>query len=152
MLACKVLYYNTKTKLDLTKLFLLEVSQLHVQIYGKNLKFQKIKLFFSYFSFKNADLLDGMLVYIGKKLLFIAFRDGNVLFIEYDTASVYHLDFAFLHDEGTMHTDELVGRQTFFHGLHAQEGEDGLLSVFQMDFHIVFQTLDVEDVAEWNLY
>ena len=30
-----VLYYNTKTKLDLTKLFLLEVSQLQVQIYRK---------------------------------------------------------------------------------------------------------------------
>ena len=41
MLACKVLYYNTKTKLDLTKLFLLEVSQLHVQIYRKYLKKQK---------------------------------------------------------------------------------------------------------------
>ena len=43
MLACKVLYYNTKTKLDLTKLFLLEVSQLQVQIYGKYLKKQKYK-------------------------------------------------------------------------------------------------------------
>ena len=41
MLACKVLYYNTKTKLDLTKLFLLEVSQLQVQIYSKYLKKQK---------------------------------------------------------------------------------------------------------------
>ena len=41
MLARKVLYYNTKTKLDLTKLFLLEVSQLHVQIYGKLLNKQK---------------------------------------------------------------------------------------------------------------
>lgn len=32
---------NTKTKLDLTKLFLLEVSQLHLQIYRKYLKKQK---------------------------------------------------------------------------------------------------------------
>ena len=42
MLACKVLYYNTKTKLDLTKLFLFEISRLHVQIYCKYLKKQKI--------------------------------------------------------------------------------------------------------------
>ena len=41
MLARKTLYYNTKTKLDLTKLFLLEVSQLQVQIYGKKLNKQK---------------------------------------------------------------------------------------------------------------
>ena len=37
----QTLYYNTKTKLDLTKLFLLEVSQLHVQIYGKLVNKQK---------------------------------------------------------------------------------------------------------------
>ena len=82
MLACKVLYYNTKTKLDLTKLFLLEVSQLQVQIYGKILNFQKIKMIFSFLPFKNADLLDRMLIYIGKKLLFIAFGDRNVLLIK----------------------------------------------------------------------
>ena len=52
-----VLYYNTKTKLDLTKLFLLEVSQLHVQIYGKNLNFQKIKIKNTFFPFKNSDLM-----------------------------------------------------------------------------------------------
>ncbi len=56
MLACKTLYYNTKTKLDLTKLFLLEVSQLHVQIYIRNLKNQKIKVKNTLFSFKKADL------------------------------------------------------------------------------------------------
>ncbi len=38
MHACKTLYYNTKTKLDLTKLFLFEISRLHVQIYCKYLK------------------------------------------------------------------------------------------------------------------
>ena len=41
LLACKVIYYNTKTKLDLTKLFLLEVSQLQVQIQSKYLNNQK---------------------------------------------------------------------------------------------------------------
>ena len=140
MLACKVLYYNTKTKLDLTKLFLLEVSQLHVQIYGKILNFQKIKMIFSFLSFKNADLLYGVLIYIGKKLLFIAFGDRNVLLIEHDTASVYHLDLAFLNDERAVHADELVGRQTLFHGLHAKQGEDGFLTVFQMYLDIVFQS------------
>jgi len=58
MLARKILYYNTKTKLDLTKLFLLEVSQLHVQIYGRNLKKQKIKVKKSLFTFKNTDWRD----------------------------------------------------------------------------------------------
>ena len=65
MLARKVLYYNTKTKLDLTKLFLLEVSQLHVQIYGRNLKKQKIKVKKSLFTFKKSDLLDRMFIDIG---------------------------------------------------------------------------------------
>ena len=63
MLARKVLYYNTKTKLDLTKLFLLEVSQLHVQIYGRNLKKQKIKVKKSLFTFKNTDWRDKKVFY-----------------------------------------------------------------------------------------
>ena len=140
MLACKVLYYNTKTKLDLTKLFLLEVSQLHVQIYGKILNFQKIKMIFSFLSFKNAELLDGMLIYIGEKLLFIAFGDRNVLLVEHNASAVYHLDLVLLNNERAMHTDELVGRQTLFHGLHAKQGEDGFLTVFQMYLDIVFQS------------
>ena len=51
----QTLYYNTKTKLDLTKLFLQEVSQLQVQIYGKFLKKQKNKVKNTCFTFKNTE-------------------------------------------------------------------------------------------------
>ena len=57
LLACKVIYYNTKTKLDLTKLFLLEVSQLQWQIYVKILNIQIIKAKNSLFAFKNTYFL-----------------------------------------------------------------------------------------------
>ena len=60
MHACIIPYYNTKTKLDLTKLFLLEVSRLQLQIYGKKLKKQKIKMKNSLFFFNISVFKDQM--------------------------------------------------------------------------------------------
>ena len=71
-------------------------------------------MIFSFLSFKNADLLDRMLINIGKKLLFIAFGDRNVLLIEYNASAVYHLDLVLLNDERAVYTNELVGRQVTF--------------------------------------
>ena len=71
-------------------------------------------MIFSFLSFKNADLLDRMLINIGKKLLFIAFGDRDVLLVEHNASAVYHLDLALLNDERAVYTNELVGRQVTF--------------------------------------
>ena len=97
MHACIIPYYNTKTKLDLTKLFLLEVSQLHVQIYIRILKNQKIKVKNALFPFKKADLLDGMLIYVDGKFLFVTIRDWNILFSEDNSSPFNHFNFSFLY-------------------------------------------------------
>lgn len=83
--------------------------------------------------------------------LLVAVADGDVDVAEDDAVAVDFLDFVFLDDEGAVDADETAGGQQLLHVLHVHQREDGLLAGGGENFHIVLETLDVEDVVEVDL-
>lgn len=55
------------------------------------------------------------------KLLFVVVGDRDIFFAEYDAVAFDHFDLFGLYDEGTVHTDEAVGRQHIFQAFHAHQ-------------------------------
>ena len=50
-----------------------------------------------------------------------------------------------------MHADEAVGRQVLLDGLHVHQRQDAGGGVLGVDFHIVFESLDVENLRHVDL-
>ena len=97
--------------------------------------------------FSNRMFIDEIL-----KFFLVAVGYGYVILVEDDSSSLYNLYLALLYDERTMYPDKPVGWQRFFHRLHAYQGDDGFLLIFQMYLDIIFQPFYIQYPVQINLY
>ena len=80
-------------------------------------------------------------------VILVVFGDGNVVLSEDNAKTIHKGCLRHVDDIRAMGTQELRPGQILLEFLHRHERHH-LLTVFQIDTHIVFQTLDKEDVIE----
>ena len=87
-----------------------------------------------------------------KELLYIVLvgvGDRYILLAENDTETIYLLSFRHVYNIAAMGAQKLWTRQVVLQFLHIHQTHN-LRSVFQIDTHIVLQTLNVENVVQRN--
>lgn len=88
----------------------------------------------------------------GEEAGFVVVGDGDVGFAEDDTVALDGAYAVETDDVGAVYSDEVVGGECLFNAFHAHQGEERLRFAVDEYFDVVFQSFDVEDFAEFDLY
>lgn len=78
-------------------------------------------------------------------------RDRDILLTEDDAVALYGADFRRLDDVGAVDADETFGRELFFQRFEAQQRQDGMRLVFDVDLDVILQSFDIENPIQLDL-
>ena len=88
-----------------------------------------------------------MLVEVVLHIVLVVLRYGDVGFAEDNAETVYEGRLSHVDDVGAVCAEELRTREILLKLLHRHERHDAV-AILQIEAHVVFQTLDIEDVVE----
>ena len=81
----------------------------------------------------------------------IRVANGDICVAEYDAVALYRLYFGTLHDIRAVHPQKIVGEH-LFERFQAQQRYKRVLLSFDVELDIIFETLDVENLSDENLF
>ncbi len=86
-----------------------------------------------------------------EKSLLVAVANRNGHFVKNDAVAVDFSNLALRHNKRAVYSNEPAGGQHLLHGLHVHERENGVWRLGGVDFHIVFQPLNIDDALQVDL-
>ena len=94
----------------------------------------------------------GLEAQVVKKTGFITFPYGNPHVVDHDTVPLNRFDTTDVDHKGFMYAYKLIGGEFVQYFFEAHKGQYGFVGVFDMDFQIIFQALDIFYVIKVYFY